>query len=97
MNPSLPVQEQVEIEVKYEGYIERQQAQVEKFKKMEGFVLPSWLNYSSIPELRKEARQKLSNIRPISLGQASRISGISPADVSILMIYLNGKRRSCEN
>ncbi|MBI2559569.1 MAG: tRNA uridine-5-carboxymethylaminomethyl(34) synthesis enzyme MnmG [Planctomycetes bacterium] len=89
---ALSVQEQVEIEVKYEGYIERQQAQVEKFKKMEGFTLPSWLNYSSIPELRKEARQKLDHIRPLSLGQASRISGISPADVSILMIYLNGKR-----
>ncbi len=97
MNPFLPVQEQVEIEVKYEGYIERQHAQVEKFKKMEGFILPAWLNYTSIPELRKEARQKLTNIRPISLGQASRISGISPADISILMIYIDGKRRSCEN
>lgn len=91
------VQEQVEIEVKYEGYIERQQAQVEKFKKMEGFILPSRLNYTSIPELRKEARQKFSNIRPLSLGQASRIPGISPADLTILMIYLDGKRKVLEN
>ncbi|MGR3311370.1 MAG: tRNA uridine-5-carboxymethylaminomethyl(34) synthesis enzyme MnmG [Candidatus Brocadiales bacterium] len=95
--PNSSVQEQVEIEVKYEGYIERQQAQVEKFKKMEGFILPSRLKYSSIPELRTEARQKLEHIRPLSLGQASRISGISPADLSILMIYLNGKRKNIEN
>ena len=85
------VKEQVEIEVKYKGYIERQQIQIEKFKKMEGSKIPSWLDYQNIPELRKEARQKLSQIRPISLGQASRISGVSPADISILMIYLAGK------
>ncbi len=95
--PNSSVQEQVEIEVKYAGYIERQQAQVEKFKKMEGFILPSRLKYSSIPELRTEARQKLEHIRPLSLGQASRISGISLADLSILMIYLNGKRKNIEN
>lgn len=85
------VKEQVEIEVKYEGYIQRQMAQVEKFKKMEFWRLPSWLDYREIPELRKEARQKLLEIRPASLGQASRISGVSPADISILMVYLTSK------
>ncbi|MDE1890858.1 MAG: tRNA uridine-5-carboxymethylaminomethyl(34) synthesis enzyme MnmG, partial [Planctomycetota bacterium] len=88
---SKEVKEQVEIEVKYKGYIERQQIQIEKFKKMEDYKIPSWLDYNNISELRKEARQKLSQIRPISLGQASRISGVSPADISILMICLAGK------
>jgi tRNA uridine 5-carboxymethylaminomethyl modification enzyme len=85
------VREQVEIEVKYEGYIQRQLAQVERFKKMETLNIPSWLDYGKIPELANEARQKLSCVRPASLGQASRISGISPADVSILLVYLRGK------
>jgi tRNA uridine 5-carboxymethylaminomethyl modification enzyme len=88
---SKEVKEQVEIEVKYKGYIERQQIQIEKFKKMEDYKIPSWLDYNNISELRKEARQKLSKIRPLSLGQASRISGVSPADISILMICLAGK------
>src|SRR3990172_5932952 len=87
------VKEQVEIEVKYKGYIDRQQIQIEKFKKMEDYKIPRGIDYSKLPELRKEARQKLSQIRPISLGQASRISGVSPADISILMIYLAGKMK----
>ena len=87
------VKEQVEIEVKYKGYIYRQQIQIEKFKKMEDCKIPQGIDYSKIPELRKESRQKLSQIRPISLGQASRISGVSPADISILMIYLAGKMK----
>ncbi|HHT9136540.1 MAG TPA: tRNA uridine-5-carboxymethylaminomethyl(34) synthesis enzyme MnmG [Candidatus Wunengus sp. YC60] len=87
------VKEQVEIEVKYKGYIERQYTQIEKFKKMEDYKIPQTIDYSKIPELRKEARQKLSQIRPVSLGQASRISGVSPADISILMIYLAGKMK----
>lgn len=87
------VKEQVEIEVKYKGYIDRQQIQIEKFKKMEDYKIPQGIDYSKIPELRKEARQKLSQIRPSSLGQASRISGVSPADISILMIYLAGKMK----
>ena len=87
------VKEQVEIEVKYKGYIDRQQIQIEKFKKMEDYKIPQGIDYSKIPELRKESRQKLSQIRPISLGQASRISGVSPADISILMIYLAGKMK----
>lgn len=86
------IKEQVEIEVKYKGYIYRQQIQIEKFKKMEDYKIPPGIDYSGIPELRKESRQKLSHIRPISLGQASRISGVSPADISILMIYVAGKR-----
>jgi tRNA uridine 5-carboxymethylaminomethyl modification enzyme len=88
---SKEVKEQVEIEIKYKGYIDRQQIQIEKFKKMEDYKIPQGIDYSKIPELRKESRQKLSQIRPISLGQASRISGVSPADISILMIYLAGK------
>src|SRR3989337_1460477 len=85
------VKEQVEIEVKYKGYIERQQIQIEKFKRMEDCKIPNGIDYSNIVELRKEARQKLSQIHPVSLGQASRISGVSPADISILMVYFAGK------
>ncbi|MCF6156259.1 MAG: tRNA uridine-5-carboxymethylaminomethyl(34) synthesis enzyme MnmG [Candidatus Brocadia sp.] len=90
---SKEVKEQVEIEVKYKGYIERQQIQIEKFKKMEDYKIPPWLDYQNISELRKEARQKLVQIRPVSLAQASRISGVSPADITILMIYLVGKMK----
>jgi len=90
---SKEIREQVEIEVKYKGYIYRQQVQIEKFKKMEDYKIPQGIDYSKIPELRKESRQKLSQIRPVSLGQASRISGVSPADISILMIYLAGKMK----
>ncbi|NUO09289.1 MAG: tRNA uridine-5-carboxymethylaminomethyl(34) synthesis enzyme MnmG [Candidatus Brocadia sp.] len=87
------VKEQVEIEVKYKGYIERQQSQIEKFRKMEDYKIPPWVDYQNISELRKEARQKLLHIRPVSLAQASRISGVSPADISILMIYLAGRTK----
>ncbi len=80
--------EQVEIEIKYEGYIERQTRQVEQFKKMEKKKIPVDLDYDQVPSLRLEARQKLKEFRPVSLGQASRISGVSPADVSVLFIYL---------
>ncbi len=89
------VQEQVEIEAKYKGYISRQNQQIEKFKKMENFTLPSQFHYETIPGLRKEAQQKLEQLRPVSLGQASRISGVSPADISILMVYLLGKGKKC--
>ena len=80
--------EQINIEIKYEGYIARQQQQVEHFKKMEEKKIPEDIDYSDVTNLRKEARQKLDMIRPKSLGQASRISGVSPADVSVLMVYL---------
>ncbi|MBZ0108956.1 MAG: tRNA uridine-5-carboxymethylaminomethyl(34) synthesis enzyme MnmG [Candidatus Scalindua rubra] len=93
-NISFPVQEQVEIEAKYKGYISRQNQQIEKFKKMENFSLPTQFHYDSIPGLRKEAQQKLDRFRPISLGQASRISGVSPADISILMVYLLSKSKN---
>mgnify|MGYP001046992872 CR=1 FL=1 len=88
--PALPpdVREQVEISVKYEGYIRRQQKQVEDFRKMESHKLPPDLDYSAIQGLRLEAREKLNAVRPLDLGQASRISGVSPADMAVLMIYL---------
>jgi tRNA uridine 5-carboxymethylaminomethyl modification enzyme len=79
---------QVEIQVKYQGYIDRQRDQVERFKKLEGIVLPAELDYNEVPGLSQEAREKLVKIRPYTLGQTSRISGITPAAISILMIYL---------
>ena len=82
------VVQQVEIAVKYAGYIERQQTEIEKFKGLENKVIPSSFNYAVVPSLRSEARQKLSKIRPATLGQASRISGVSPADISILTVWL---------
>lgn len=88
--------EQVEIEIKYEGYIERQLRQVEQFKKMEKKMIPNDLNYDDVPSLRLEARQKLKSFHPISLGQASRISGVSPADISVLLVYLEQFRRGNE-
>ena len=81
--------EQINIELKYDGYIKRQRSQVEHFKKLENKRIPANLNYDDVHNLRKEARQKLSEIRPENIGQASRISGVSPADISVLMIYLN--------
>ncbi|MBQ8167475.1 MAG: tRNA uridine-5-carboxymethylaminomethyl(34) synthesis enzyme MnmG, partial [Lachnospiraceae bacterium] len=88
---SSEVIEQINIDIKYEGYITRQKQQVEHFKKMEKRLIPADINYDDVSNLRKEARQKLNQVRPASLGQASRISGVSPADVSVLMIYLTAK------
>ena len=82
------VQEQVSVAIKYEGYIKRQMIQVEQFKKLENRKLPDDIDYNAIHGLRIEARQKLSSIRPASVGQASRISGVSPSDISVLLIYL---------
>ena len=84
--------EQINIDIKYEGYITRQKQQVEHFKKMEKKIIPADINYDDVSNLRKEARQKLAQVRPASLGQASRISGVSPADVSVLMIYLTANK-----
>lgn len=85
--------EQVEIEIKYEGYILRQLKQVEQYKKMEKKKIPQDIDYDDVPSLRLEARQKLKTFRPISVGQASRISGVSPADISVLLIYLEHMSR----
>ena len=82
------VQEEVSINIKYEGYIRRQKKQVEQFKKLETRKIPPSLDYDQVPSLRTEARQKLKKIHPISVGQASRISGVSPADISVLLVYL---------
>ena len=88
--PALPqaVTEEVEIQVKYAGYLARQEKQVEEFKKEESRLLPENMDYSAITGLRLEARQKLSDVRPVSIGQASRISGVSPADIAVLLIWL---------
>ena len=88
--PELPydVEEQVNINIKYDGYIKRQMRQVEQFKKLENKKIPEDINYDEIKSLRIEAKQKLNAIRPASIGQASRISGVSPADVSVLLVYL---------
>ncbi|MCD7835188.1 MAG: tRNA uridine-5-carboxymethylaminomethyl(34) synthesis enzyme MnmG [Lachnospiraceae bacterium] len=88
--------EQVEIEIKYEGYISRQLKQVEQFKKMEKKVIPEGINYDDVSSLRIEARQKLKEFHPISVGQASRISGVSPADISVLLVYLEHYKNKFE-
>ena len=84
--------EEVEIQVKYEGYIKLQEDQVEKFKKLEKKKIPDDIVYADIKGLRLEARQKLDKIKPLSIGQASRISGVSPADVNVLHIYIEQEK-----
>ena len=94
-DPALTPEEaqQVEIQVKYEGYIKQQWEQVARLEKIENRLLPEDLNYGEISGLRNEAKQKLAQIRPASVGQASRISGVNPADISVLLIYLESLRR----
>ncbi len=98
--PQLPwdVKEQVEINIKYDGYIRRQLKQVEQFKKLEAKKIPENLDYEKVGSLRMEARQKLEEYRPVSIGQASRISGVSPADISVLLVYMEqyGRRKQDE-
>ena len=91
--PDLPrdVQEQVSINIKYDGYIKRQLKQVDQFKKMEAKKIPEHIDYDQVGSLRIEAKQKLNNYRPMNIGQASRISGVSPADISVLLVYLGGR------
>lgn len=84
----LEVVEQVEIALKYEGYIQRQELEVERFKTLEDKQIPAWMDYETVHSLRKEARQKLGTIRPATIGQASRISGVTPSDISILLVWL---------
>ena len=81
--------EQIEIEIKYEGYIKKQLAQVEQMRRMESRTLPHDLDYRTIKNLRLEAQEKLNKVHPTNLGQASRISGVSPADISVLVIWLS--------
>ncbi len=83
---------QINIKLKYDGYIKRQEQQVEHFKKLEKRRIPDDINYEDVYNLRKEARQKLMSIKPVSMGQASRISGVSPADISVLLVYLESKK-----
>ena len=83
------VKEQVEIQIKYEGYIQRQQRQIHHFKRMENFQIPDTFDYDGVPGLKTEAREKLMKIRPASIGQASRLPGVSPADISILTVILH--------
>ena len=97
--PELPkdlaaeVIEQVDISLKYDGYIQRQKRQVEQFKKMENKTIPEDMESDAVNSLRIEAVQKLKEYRPVSIGQASRISGVSPADISVLLVYLSGNHR----
>ena len=92
--PELPkaVTDEVEIQVKYAGYLARQEKQVEQFRQEESRLLPDDLDYAAIPGLRLEAREKLQQVRPVSIGQVGRISGVSPADVAVLLIYLSGRK-----
>lgn len=90
---SAEVIEQVDISLKYDGYIQRQKRQVEQFKKMENKKIPEDMDYDAVNSLRIEAVQKLKEYRPVSIGQASRISGVSPADISVLLVYLSGNHR----
>jgi tRNA uridine 5-carboxymethylaminomethyl modification enzyme len=94
--PGLPedVEEEVEIQIKYEGYIKKQQAQVDRFEKLENRRIPDDIDYSVIKGLATEARQKLEQIRPRSIGQASRISGVNPADIAVLLVYLESRHRA---
>ena len=84
---------EVEVRIKYDGYIQKLIAQVEKMKKLESKRLDDSIDYNSIGGLRLEARQKLTEIRPINLGQASRISGVAPADINVLLVYLEKENR----
>src|SRR6202011_4939787 len=83
------VVEQVALEAKYSGYIHRQAEQVDRFRRLESKPIPAHFDFAAVPQLRAEAREKLARIRPGNLGQASRISGISPADLAVLLIYLD--------
>ncbi len=80
--------EQVVLEAKYSGYISRQSNEVERFRKLENRQIPTSFDYAAVPQLRVEAREKLARIRPVNIGQASRVSGITPADLAVLLFYL---------
>jgi tRNA uridine 5-carboxymethylaminomethyl modification enzyme len=82
------VREKVEIEIKYEGYIQRELKEIEKYKKLENMVIPEEFDYTELKGFKMEAKEKLIKIKPRSIGQASRISGVSPGDIAVLMVYL---------
>ena len=87
------MREQVNIEIKYEGYIRRQEQQVKQFRKLENRMIPEDIDYNEVGSLRLEAIQKLDKVRPRSVGQASRISGVSPADISVLLVWMEAHRK----
>ena len=91
------MRQSVEIELKYAGYIKRQEKQVAEFAREEARLLPAQIDYEAITGLRVEARQKLSRIRPVSVGQAGRISGVSPADLAVLLVWLTQHERQDNN
>jgi tRNA uridine 5-carboxymethylaminomethyl modification enzyme len=91
------VVQQIEFDLKYSGYIQRQADEVERFKSLEEAAIPSWVDYATVPSLRSEARLKLSSIRPSTLGQASRISGVNPSDISIVMVHIKRGRKPSAN
>ncbi len=95
-DPNIPedVAQEVEIQLKYEGYIARDIEQIERFRKLEDKTIPVWINYDSIAALRFESRQKLTRYRPHSVGQASRIAGVTPADIAILLVWLKRAGRA---
>ena len=93
MKLSAPEREQIEIQIKYKGYVEKQLQQIKRFEKLENRLLDSEIDYLQIKGLRKEAQQKLTKIKPLSIGQAGRISGVSPADISVLLVYLEQQKR----
>ncbi len=84
---------QLEVRIKYQGYIAKQQQQIERFKKLENRKLPEEFDYDQVDGLRIEARQKLNQLKPVSVGQASRISGVSPADINVLLIHMEKRKR----
>jgi len=96
-DPSLDpdVAQQIEIDIKYSGYIDRQELEIAKFKNLEDKRIPESFDYSRIPSLRTEAKVKLSKVRPATLGQAARISGVSPADIAIVMVWLKRGTATC--
>ena len=96
-NLSHEVKEQVEIQTKYEGYIKKELVHIEQFKKLEAKKIPEDFDYNALSGLRNEAKQKLLQIRPTSIGQASRVRGVNPADISVLLVYLEQQRRQKEN
>jgi tRNA uridine 5-carboxymethylaminomethyl modification enzyme len=87
------IRKQIEIEVKYEGYIQRQVREAERFKKLEQVTIPSTIDFKNVKGLRREAQEKLDKIKPGSVGQASRISGISPCDISLLYVYIEATHK----